>query len=802
MAGFQLALFGAVLLVLCCPVRSSTVPSDPYALLQELEACAAGLADSGPENATIAAARLFLNYSASDAQTVNQSITSSAAFHRRKVPNADDIAYGQTLPELEANVTAAVLVEALDTCKRVESGALKRPASRPAGRGPLRVDDKIGYFVDSSGAPFIPTGYNQHPEFSAEFRTRAIDLGMTFIDAYYTPRTLLESKICCDINQGNLDKLVSDVKAAEAAGLSVEIFLGNGREMTAYSQTGSSAFPDWAEEKYPNISTGAGKTHFYSYDIDNPGARELLGLVLDALVPAVAPSSAVIGWSLANEPGFESSNSEYTFASFQLFLRNRYDNDTNKLAAAWNLSKLDSFADRRVFAGMGNASYSTRQRVDWFAFNDKRVESFYGWLCDGIRARYPNNTADQVRCYVKADNANSGIHPVQGKPGTGDGGIGRLSLGRIFGIAGCDTRALPTSSSHYNLTMFPQDLYAFDWLPSAASYDMMRTLFGPRPALDTEWHSVSTTRFRQPIITRRYIQSAMWFGHVHGLSLSMIWYWGRKGWTGLPDLPKEFAGADFYQALPTQPAAFEAYARGAVEINSVADRIVALATEPAQVTIFYSPISLMQDSIHADAGLSSYSLMHSLGVNIAYSGFTDAVASAAWADSRLVVVPGGASFVSSSAQMNLQKASESGAHVMIAGKSSDRSHAFAFDDGGVPAADSVRKWAASLPSFNFTIADEAAFRELEMRVAAHLDRPYRCVDASSNNAATAFGMFCRVARAAKSMFVMNLVNETKSIDVVDATNKSTGQLVNVLTGEVQTFPAKMEPLAFGLYSID
>lgn len=118
--------------------------------------------------------------------------------------------------------------------------------------------------------------------------------------------------------------------------------------------------PVWAEAMFPGLTTEVGKTTFYDYDIDHPGARTVWSHTLDAIVPpiaAFASTSASIGWGLANEPGFYAANSSYTLANWTVHLKGEYSS-LNALAAAWNLTTTPSSWESPVIAqGMGWATY-------------------------------------------------------------------------------------------------------------------------------------------------------------------------------------------------------------------------------------------------------------------------------------------------------------------------------------------------------------------------------------------------------------------------------------------------------------
>lgn len=94
-------------------VAATIPPGRAAALLANLSRCASQLADNGPELAILAAARLSLNYSASDTITIKDTALSSAAFYRRNTPNAEDLANAHRLPGLEMKATVQLLAIAV-----------------------------------------------------------------------------------------------------------------------------------------------------------------------------------------------------------------------------------------------------------------------------------------------------------------------------------------------------------------------------------------------------------------------------------------------------------------------------------------------------------------------------------------------------------------------------------------------------------------------------------------------------------------------------------------------------------------
>jgi hypothetical protein len=454
-------------------------------LYSELLHCAKALPDHAPENATLAVASLFLNYSAVDNETKIQAeiAASTAAFYHRTTPNADDKAYAQRLPAVELNHTVILLQNAIVECKRVKAGGYRR-ASQPHPQGKIKVNSSTGFFNSKDGVPFFPTGYNQGPLLTPDNVERSLPLGMTFMDAYFTPGMILLNN--GSASEEKVNNLVKLVDKQYASGAYVEMFLGNGKAGTSH------AFPQWAQEKYPDLSNvGSGQTHFYSYDIDHPAAKLLIGTIIDAIATAVAGHPAVLGWSLANEPGFRSANSTYTFAKFQGFLADRYNTSIADLNQAWHRN-YTSFDDPAIAKAMGGWASNARTTLDWESFNNQRVTAWYSWLCDRINTRTfealkthnstrwwrtditdvrsgPSSLASHLSaaCFIKASNSASGLHPNDHSP-SGPDGIDRLALSSVLHFRGADTRILPTGKTHVVLPSFPQQIYAIDWVTAAA----------------------------------------------------------------------------------------------------------------------------------------------------------------------------------------------------------------------------------------------------------------------------------------------------------------------------------------------
>lgn len=785
-------------------IRNSEAPV--LQLLQTLQRCMKEIPegqDSMREQASAAVAALFLNVSTVDRQSRHFLASSLASFRGNGTPTQDDLSKAATVPQLELAGVAELLRSAVSECKCVCNGTLTRPTALSPRLGQLRLNSTTGFLHDEQNVPRMLYGYSQAPQLDQSTVALSQPLAQTFVDVYFTPSRVLDSEQCCGTNSKAIAEIVQQLDGAYEAGGYANIFLGNGNANGGKVQH---AFPAWAETLFPNISTGAGKTHFYSYDIDHPGTRKLLGIVVKAVVAAIAGHPGSLGWSLANEPGFSSSNSEYTFRNFSRFLCGRYSENVSALAEAWGVpGGLSSFQDRVIFQGMSNTGavgkrmFSTRQLLDWEAFNNQRVTAFYAWLCDEINGNYQKAQTSPVSCFAKTSNSASGVHPATKAFGPtanqphGDAGIDRAALLKTFTIQACDTRMLPSSEPHYPVAKLPSNIYAIDWLGTAASYDFMRANQS-QLLMESEWHSVSTVNYRQDpaTISSKHIRAGLWIGHVHGMSVNTIWVWGRDGWSGQPK------GVDgFWGSLALQPQAFDAFARGSVEINAISVHMEAWASQPPQIYVFYSAESLGFDRQSLEDSLACYSLLHSLGVPVGWS---------------TTIVPGkpiliaGAKYVSSTVTHELQRAvtQASTPLFMVANPAT----AFQLTERGLPSHPDVVHWAATIPRLNMPMADAATFHELDAVLSRYIYRPVRCTDGSDLQAAkatagtpTLFGVMCRHAPSTRSLVVLNLLNTTATLNV-EVGNAQIPKAREMLTGRIVSFPLQLPPLEPMVFTLD
>lgn len=759
------------------------------------------------ENTSLLLSQLFVSYAAFDAANVDLTAASIAAFHRHHNITPEDWAAARAQPQLELNGTRTFLGQALAECRRVAGGGW-RPRV-PALPRQLRIDNTTGFFVDAATAqPYFLSGYNEAPKPSLANATEALTCGIEKTDIGVSCGWLVPED--GNASMARVQTYIDSLDILAQIGQHGTLFLGNGRQGSS-SAPEDQMMPQWAAAKYPGLTTDTGRQHFCSFDIDNPGARDVFGQALNALIPAVVNHPAVFSVSLANEPGFPAANSSYTLRKFQAWLQAAYAGRIEDLNRAWNNSPgFANFSDPAMAPAMGYRTFSNAQLLDWAAFNRERVTAWYRFLYDTIQAAAARGSGGRKRLAVHMKINNDG-QPF-GRAHTD--GIDRPRLSEFYELHGCDTRALASSESHFSFPQYPPNFYAFDWLSVSGSYSFMRSLDPSKPVIESEWHTVSTVTFRTPELSPQHMSACAVLAHCHGLASNEIWYWGRKDWLPNSTVSKEFGGADFAFSLSAQAQAFNAYLRTHAEANALAADIVAVATQPMRMLMLYSDASAVVDTNYLNVQLATFSLLEFVGVNLGFVPEPRLPGSSLLTSADLLVVPAVSHASDNTVAAVKALAERSSRHggiragdgpqvLLVSVNATDRASVFAFDNRSRPRDPASLQWLRSLPAVEIgDVADAQAFARVEAAVlaAGRMSRAFRCVQAA-NTSATAFGVFARFATGSSvadgqgRAVVLNTVNATQQVTLIDSrTQAGVGSLRNAWTGEPVSLPLTLAPL--------
>ncbi|GAF02157.1 beta-galactosidase [Saccharicrinis fermentans] len=369
--------------------------------------------------------------------------------------------------------------------------------------------------------------------------------------------------------------------------------------------------PDWAEKAYgPGFKMR--EDTYTNYDIDNPGARKMMGALIKGTVPYMAGKKySELGYMLCNEPHFYTTTngdkldwasgpvSEFTIAKFKKWLKKKHQT----IAVLNSLWKTDfaSFDELKISIPIDIRLQGTAQWYDWILFNNDRVTQWYSWLKSEI-LRYDPSAKVHLKIMPNLWSDNKRGH-----------GIDLEALTNMSQIIGNDAGAA------YNKMWGPtQDWehdYSFDWREMCMSYDFLKSVSPDKIIFNSEAHYLSTGRSRDLYMNPQYARATFWQAHVQGLSASQIWYWPRKTDGSLNRNPGKGYGGSNNQ----QPRVLNEVTSTLMDLNSFSEEIVLMQRQRKPIRIFYSETSAINKSDYMDGLFALYEHVFFEGVPIGFA---------------------------------------------------------------------------------------------------------------------------------------------------------------------------------------
>lgn len=457
-----------------------------------------------------------------------------------------------------------------------------RPTSRLSARevNSSRVILENGYFRDEQHQPVFLSGLNKFNNGNDDLAQAGRKLGFNLARLHIGPKTLMTRP--GRIDPTKIEELVRKLQQLHALGYRVIVFLGH-------------HMPQWAHEQYPGLSNGQG--HFIFHNIDDPASLMVWEKVIDEVLPKIAGHPAILGYSLANEPYWDSISPQ-GIEYFRLEMKKKYKTIEN-LNTLWNTAyaDFDQIVDAYEFDDVGSAQW-----YEWCRFNQQRVTAWFVALHDMIRRHDPD-----ARCLIKISNEPTFRGTRTGfkhrkVPPSQQWGIDREALIDRMEMNGCDTRPIQEVTSTIRANSDESEEYAIAWQGQAITFDLQRSIAPEKPILDTEWHAVQTGKFINPNLPAQHIETALWLAHLYGMAGNRTWWWSRDGFEPLKGSDQRF----FEGSLATQPQVLNAFVRTMLQLNTVAASLTGLASEPTEVRLFYSNVSCIHSITHIDAQLATH----------------------------------------------------------------------------------------------------------------------------------------------------------------------------------------------------
>ena len=387
---------------------------------------------------------------------------------------------------------------------------------------------------------------------------------------------------------------------------------------------GNKNVPSWAETQYgPGFKMR--ENTYTAYDIDNPGALELNGMLFRGTVPHMAGKKYTqLGYMLCNEPHFYTTKtgskldwasgpvSDYTIAKFKNWLKEKHGNIAN-LNTLWGTS-FASFDAVTIEIPIDNTLQGTPKWYDWITFNCYRVTQWYSSLKDSVQKYDP-----QAKIHLK-------IMPNLWSDNKRGHGIDMEALTELSEIIGTDSgsEVSPMWGGPYEW----QAHYAYDWRELFMANDFYKSVSPDKIMYNTEGHYLSTTRSRDLFLDPNYVRAAFWAATTTGMTATQIWFWPRQADGSMARADeKGYAGSNNQQPRVTNEVA-STY----IDLNTFSEEILAMQRQRKPIRIFYSETTATNKATYMDELFELYESLNFEGIPLGFAtqGILSRQASTAW----------------------------------------------------------------------------------------------------------------------------------------------------------------------------
>jgi hypothetical protein len=344
-----------------------------------------------------------------------------------------------------------------------------------------------------------------------------------------------------------------------------------------------------------NSAITNGARNFVQYDTDSPQIRGWLTKLFEGFLPVVGGPDGSGDQPrmllLANEPNFatreggwlaDNGVSENTMARYNDWLQARYTTVTN-LNAVYGTSHIDfDAAETSMVMPIATNLQGGPVWYDWCRFNMDRINDFFSFLKAGAQANDPDASPVTIK-----------ILGPQLENVWRDEGMDLEYLAKLMDVQGADNKISPATAADLNIkeSLAWTNDYAMDWVDQSMMLDFMKSISPGKAFYDSEWHGLSTGRWRDFSMDPDYVRAALWMGFTHGISAMQAWYWPRAadGSLSRGDIEAMIG------SIVTLPEALDSYGRTFKELNAHAGSVTRLVQTDRRFMIYYCEESAIQD---------------------------------------------------------------------------------------------------------------------------------------------------------------------------------------------------------------
>ncbi|GGZ83553.1 T9SS type A sorting domain-containing protein [Algibacter mikhailovii] len=540
--------------------------------------------DTSREKLTINTAEIFLDYANWDEANITKNTSYFGnSWHYRN--NASEMA--NLLANFERQDIITMLDSALVQLTSVLNGnTIRKPVPDIDWANVLHNNNDLLY----EGKPVFLADWTWKP-INSQYEAYHGKLGDYFITPGYVTN-----------NTGSIrpDKL-SEVNN-KPSGNSGFIFINN------------RGVPQWAIDKYgPDfIIKDPGGVRYTEYDIDHPGAKEMMGFLIQGMIPQMSGKNYTnLGYMMCNEPHFintveangqlswaSSGVSDYTIDAFKVWLEEKHT-DIATLNTIWG-TNFATFSDVTITIPISVTLQGTPKWYDWMLFNMDRVTKWYQFMKDEIVSADP-----KAKVHLK-------IIPKHWTNNERTQGLDVEALTRMSHIIGNDAGAVHRSAPWR--TEEWESKYSFEWREMSMAHDFFKSISPDQIMFNSESHFLSTKASINLYLNPMHSRATYWLAHTQGLNASQTWYWSRRT-DGNPRNQNDtgYAGSNNHQ-----PRVVNEVHATLMDLNAHSDDITAFQKQRKPIRIFYTKASSINKSNHMDNLWELYETLSFNGVPLGF----------------------------------------------------------------------------------------------------------------------------------------------------------------------------------------
>ncbi|TNJ42402.1 hypothetical protein KFZ70_14565 [Tamlana fucoidanivorans] len=518
-----------------------------------------------------------------------EAIAMAFGYERYYADNKDSLA--AKLPDFERQKVIQILDKGIETLNQELAGDIKR---RPV--------NKVDWQNTKAGNNMFVS--NGKPSFPYDYFSKTVGQPLTNKDIYNDHLGALyhggENLYPVDH-----DRAINSFLLKEDGTFDEELM----KELTGIPDTNigfliywSMGIPEWVEKKEPEIRKG--RSLFTGFDIDNPVARDLWGKIIRRTGELTKGKKVTeLGYIFANEPHWYSEKnhwtyrfkemngiSSYTLNNFRNWLKNKYNNNIQKLNANWD-SSFKSFNGVEIEIPIDTALQGKPIWYDWNRYHMDRSTSWFKFMQDELHAVNPDANT-HIKLFPRTFYEDSRSH-----------GMDFEALTELTTMIGHDAKALgsPSIRPHINSDWYKN--YAYKWDGMAILHDFLESVGPDKINVNSESHFLSSGMWRDLDSRTSYVRNVYWLATLMGMDANMGWFWARDP-DGSPEdrlegeldffdpgLGGAYAGSNNMQPHITNEVTQVMY-----DLNSFSEEIVALRKQPRPLRLFYSETSAINTS--------------------------------------------------------------------------------------------------------------------------------------------------------------------------------------------------------------